>query len=128
MRRLASILLWVVAALVACGPSRDRLLSALRSPRADERARAVRELAGKGNPDDVVLLAQAARDPVALVRAEAAEALGRARDSEVVDVLGDLSDDQDEAVQAKAAAALAGAEGARPKEYLYRAYGQKGRS
>lgn len=121
--------LLVVAALSAgCDGSRDKLLADLQSPRAEERALAVKKLAAQGKPEDLVLFTRAAKDLAPIVRGEAAVALGGSQDPRVVDLLGELLEDQDEDVQAKAAMALAEIKSDKSNGYLTLQYGRRSRS
>ncbi|MHB8878749.1 MAG: HEAT repeat domain-containing protein [Myxococcaceae bacterium] len=114
--------------LAACPGSRDKLLADLQSPRPEARALAVKQLAGQGRTEDLVLFTQAAKDPAAVVRGEAIAALGKSQDARVVDLLGELLGDPDDAVQAKAAMALAEIKGDKAKAYLTLQYGRRSRA
>lgn len=122
------VLVVVVSLLAACSGGRDKLLVELQSPRPDERATAVKKLAERPAAEDLVLFAQAAKDPVAFVRTEAAAALGKSNDPQVVDLLGELLSDPDETVQAKAASALAQMGNEKSRGYLMLQYGRRGRA
>ncbi|MCC6333050.1 MAG: HEAT repeat domain-containing protein [Myxococcales bacterium] len=113
-----ALLAFVALAFVGCSSGRDKLIADLQSARPEVRALAVKALAEKGDPDDVGLFTQAARDPVAIVRAEAMIALGKSKDERVVDLLGEALDDADDQVQLKAAAALASFKSAKARSFL----------
>jgi len=122
--------LFAFAALLAvgCSGGRDKLIADLQSVRPEVRALAVKQLAQKGDPDDVGLFTQAARDPVAIVRAEAMTALGKSQDERVVDLLGEALGDADDQVQRAAAAALASFKSAKARSFLTLQYSRRGRS
>src|SRR5512141_1735221 len=129
MRTSRCVTLGAVLALAsACNGNREKLLADLQSPRAPERALAVRKLADQGRPEDLVLFTRAAKDLAAIVRGEAAEALGKSQDPRVVDLLSELLEDDDDDVQAKAAMALAQIKGDKSKAYLTIQYGRRGES
>ncbi len=116
------------AALFGCDGGRDQLLANLQSVRPEERATAVRKLAEKSRPEDLVLFTRAAKDAAPIVRAEAAAALGQSQDARVVDLLGELLGDADENVQGKAAMALAQIKSDKARSYLTMQYARRGRS
>lgn len=114
--------------LASCDSGRDTLLANLQSTRPEERALAVKRLAEKAKPEDLVLFTSAAKDPAAIVRGEAALALGKSQDERVVDLLGELLGDDSEEVQANAAMALAEIKTDKAKAYLTSQYARRGRS
>lgn len=114
--------------LAACDSGRDTLLANLQSTRPEERALAVKKLAEKAKPEDLVLFTSAAKDPAAIVRGEAALALGKSQDERVVDLLGELLGDDSEEVQANAAMALAEIKTEKAKAYLTSQYARRARS
>ncbi|MCA2980252.1 MAG: HEAT repeat domain-containing protein [Myxococcaceae bacterium] len=120
--------MWVCLALGACTGDRDQHLAQLQSPRPDDRAIAVKKLAQRFEPDDLLLFTQAARDPVGMVRAEAMTALGRSNDERVVDLLGEALGDPDDVVQVAAARALANVRNDKARTYLTLQYLRRGRS
>ncbi|MFL5320223.1 MAG: HEAT repeat domain-containing protein [Myxococcaceae bacterium] len=114
--------------LSGCDNGRDTLLANLQSTRPEERALAVKKLAEKARPEDLVLFTSAAKDPASIVRAEAAQALGKSQDERVVDLLGDMLGDDSDDVQANAAMALAEIKTEKAKAYLTSQYARRGRN
>lgn len=115
-------------AFSSCDNGRDTLLANLQSTRPEERALAVKKLADKAKPEDLVLFTSAAKDPASIVRAEAAHALGKSQDERVVDILGDMLGDDSDDVQANAAMALAEIKTEKAKAYLTSQYSRRGRN
>jgi HEAT repeat protein len=107
-RLLFSTLGLFVLSLGAAGQASDPLIEQLKSPNADQRAKAASELGKKGQSSAVPALTAALNDPSAKVRREVVVALAEIRGGESLDGLITASRDTDPQVRVVAVDALTG--------------------